>query len=127
MELGCLFASYCLSARCSLFDFMVKVMNQVGRAEIIFSGVMGMNESNFKCSSANVCVCACAGEEEEGVCLCVFMDFCCFLVLRVLSYVSHLCRLSEQPGYVFVGDCACLPPSLCNTHTQTHTRTFSPS
>lgn len=48
------------------------------------------------------------------------MDFCCFLVLRVLSYVSHLCRLSEQPGDVFVGDCACLPPSLCHTHTHMH-------
>lgn len=64
-----------------------------------------------------MCVCAGVGGGGEWGCLCVFMDFCCFLVLRVLSYVSHLCRLSEQPGYVFVGDCACLPPSLCHTHT----------
>lgn len=66
-----------------------------------------------------MCVCAGVGGGGEWGCLCVFMDFCCFLVLRVLSYVSHLCRLSEQPGYVFVGDCACLPPSLCHTHTHT--------
>ncbi len=78
--------------------------------------VMEMNESPHKCSERTR-VSVWVGEREGG---CVFMDFCCFLVLRVLSYVSHLCRLSEQPGYVFVGDCACLPPSLCHTHTHMH-------
>lgn len=109
----------------ALFDFMVKVKSQIEGMEGIFWGVMGMNKSPHKCSTTNECVCVCAGEEKGDVCLCVFMDFCCFLVLRVLSYVSHLCRLSEQPGYVFVGDCACLPPSLCYTHTQTHTHILS--